>query len=158
MQKQKLKEREESDRITWSPFSFHNLEEPFIWLNPWTGDEGEEVKPFKFKRNMRTLRRFPRGAKEDWSWFWLPNAIMSFLCWVANHLLQFGQVWSTTLQWWQRCCFFCLGFWELAFLALGFLASFLSCLRGAPKIDLPLSMFSLAKSVLTSLLSISTLF
>ena len=30
-------------------------------------------------------------------------------------------------------------------------------LRGAPKIDLPLSMFSLAKSVLTSLFSISTL-
>ena len=37
------------------------------------------------------------------------------------------------------------------------LASFLSCLGGAPKIDLPLSMFSLAKSVLTSLFSISTL-
>ena len=30
-------------------------------------------------------------------------------------------------------------------------------LRSAPKIDLPLSMFSLAKSVLTSLFSISTL-
>ena len=46
---------------------------------------------------------------------------------------------------------------ELAFLALGFLVSFLSCLGGAPKIDLPLSMLSLAKSVLTSLFSISTL-
>ena len=33
----------------------------------------------------------------------------------------------------------------------------LICLGGAPKIDLPLSMFSLAKSVLTSLFSISTL-
>ena len=49
------------------------------------------------------------------------------------------------------------GFWELAFLALGFLASFLSYLGGAPKIDLLLSMFSLAKLVLTSLFSISTL-
>ena len=37
------------------------------------------------------------------------------------------------------------------------LAFFLSCLGGVPKIDLPLSMFSLAKSVLTSLFSISTL-
>ena len=43
------------------------------------------------------------------------------------------------------------------FLALGFLTSFLSCLGGAPKIDLPLSMFSLANSFLTSLFSISTL-
>ena len=37
-----------------------------------------------------------------------------------------------------------------------FLTSFLSCLGGAPKIDLSLSMFSLAKSVLTLVLSIST--
>ena len=43
------------------------------------------------------------------------------------------------------------------FLALGFLISFLSSLRGAPKIDLPLSMLSLAKSVLTLVFSISTL-
>ena len=45
----------------------------------------------------------------------------------------------------------------MAFLALGFLASFLSCFKGAPKIDLPLSKFSLAKLVLTSLFSFSTL-
>ena len=42
-------------------------------------------------------------------------------------------------------------------MTLGFLAFFLSCLGDAPKIDLPLSMFSLAKSVLISLFSISTL-
>ena len=53
--------------------------------------------------------------------------------------------------------FFCLGFWVFPFLALGFLISFLSCLRGAPKIDLPLSMFSLTKAVLTSLFLDSTL-
>ena len=45
------------------PFSFHTLEEPFSWLNPWTGGEGE--KSFKFERNMKALRRSPRGAKED---------------------------------------------------------------------------------------------
>ena len=45
----------------------------------------------------------------------------------------------------------------MPFLALGFLVTFLSSLRGAPKIDLPLSMFSLAKAVLTSLFSNSTL-
>ena len=49
------------------PFSFHTLEEPFLWLNPWTSGEGEELKPFKFERNMRVLRRSPRGAREDWS-------------------------------------------------------------------------------------------
>ena len=38
-----------------------------------------------------------------------------------------------------------------------FLASFLSCLGGAPRIDLLLSKFSLAKSVLIVLFSISTL-
>ena len=41
--------------------------EPFLWLNPWIGGEGEELKPFKFERNMRVLRRFPRGVREDWS-------------------------------------------------------------------------------------------
>jgi len=40
----------------------------------------------------------------------------------------------------------------LTFLVLGFLVSFFSSLGGAPKIDLPLSMFSLAISVLYSLL------
>jgi len=43
------------------------------------------------------------------------------------------------------------------FLALRFLVSFLSCLGGAPKIDLPLFTFSLANSFLTSLFSVSTL-
>ena len=38
-----------------------------------------------------------------------------------------------------------------------FLASFLSCLGGALRIYLPLSMFSLAKSILISLFLISTL-
>ena len=42
-------------------------------------------------------------------------------------------------------------------LALGFLISFLLSLGGAPKIDLPLSMFSLANTVLTLLLPDSTL-
>ena len=46
---------------------------------------------------------------------------------------------------------------RVSLLSLRFLASFLSYLGGAPKIDLPLSMFSLVKSVLTSLFSISTL-
>ena len=43
------------------------------------------------------------------------------------------------------------------FLALGFLVSFLSSFGVAPKIDLPVSMFSIAKAVLTSLLSNSKL-
>ena len=60
------RERErKSDRITLSPFSFHTLEEPFHLENPWSGSEGEELKPFKFGRNMTVLRRSPKGAKED---------------------------------------------------------------------------------------------
>ena len=43
------------------------------------------------------------------------------------------------------------------FLAIRFLVSFLSSLRGVLKIDLPLSMFSLANIVFTSLFSDSTL-
>ena len=43
------------------------------------------------------------------------------------------------------------------FLALRFLVSFLASLGGVPKIDLPLSMFLLANSFLTSLFSISTI-
>ena len=45
----------------------------------------------------------------------------------------------------------------MPFLALGFLVSLLTSLEGAPKIDLPLSIFSLAKPVLTSVFSDSTL-
>ena len=50
-------------------------------------------------------------------------------------------------------------FWLLrvSLLSTGFLLSFLSSLGGAPKIDLPLFMFSLANSFLTSLFLISTL-
>ena len=42
-------------------------------------------------------------------------------------------------------------------IALGFLASFLSSLGGAPKIDLPLSKFSLARLILTLVFSILVL-
>ena len=52
---------------------------------------------------------------------------------------------------------FCLGFWVFPILVLGFLISFLSSLEGAPKIDLPLSIFSLANSFLTSFFSVSKL-
>ena len=50
-------------------------------------------------------------------------------------------------------------FWLLrvSLLSPRFLISFLSSLGGAPKIDLPLSMFSLANSFLISLFSVSIL-
>ena len=43
---------------------------------------------------------------------------------------------------------FLFGLLSISFLALEFLISFLSSLGGAPKIDLPLSVFSLANSFL----------
>ena len=87
MQKQKQKgERENKWQNHLEPFFFHTLEEPFHLLNPWSGGEGEELKPFKFERNMRALRRSSKGAKEDVNWLWFPNAIMLLLCWVANYL------------------------------------------------------------------------
>ena len=46
---------------------------------------------------------------------------------------------------------------SIALLSRGFLASFFISLGGAPKIDLPLSMFSLAKTVWTSAFLDSTL-
>ena len=58
--------QERGEREKWlnhlEPFSFHTLEEPFRFVNPWSGGEGEELKSFKFERNMRDLRRYPRGA------------------------------------------------------------------------------------------------
>ena len=66
---QNKKRREKKWQNHFEPFSFHTLEEPFLWVNPWTGGEGEELKPFKFKKNMRALKRSPRGAKEDGNWF-----------------------------------------------------------------------------------------
>ena len=86
--KQKNKKGREriSDRITWSHFSFHTLEKPFCLANPWSGSEGEELKPFKFERNIRAIRRSPKGAKEDGNWFWSHDTIMLLLFWVAKHL------------------------------------------------------------------------
>ena len=37
----------------------------FPLIKPLNCGEGEELKPFKFERNMRALRRSPRGARED---------------------------------------------------------------------------------------------
>ena len=49
----KTKTRRE-ERKKWlnhlEPFSFHTLEEPSHFVNPWSGGEGEELKSFKFYR------------------------------------------------------------------------------------------------------------
>ena len=58
-------EREKKQQNHLEPFSFHTLEEPFHLVKPWYGGKGEELKSFKFERNMRALKRFPREAKED---------------------------------------------------------------------------------------------
>ena len=83
-------QKQETEREKWQnhleSFSFHTLEEPFRLANPWSDCEGEELKLFKFERNMRALRRFPIRAKEDGNWFWFPDEIILLLCWVANHL------------------------------------------------------------------------
>ena len=59
------KERKNKQWNHLKPFFFHTLEKTFRLANPWSGGEGEELKPFKFERNMRALRRSSRGAKED---------------------------------------------------------------------------------------------
>ena len=68
-------EREKKWSNHLEPFSFHTLEKPFRLANLWSSGKGEELKPFKFERNMRALRRSLRGAKEDGNWFWFPDAI-----------------------------------------------------------------------------------
>ena len=67
MQKKKKKKngRENQRWNHLEPFSFHTLEEPLRLANPWSGGEGEDLKPFKFERNVRALIRSPREAKED---------------------------------------------------------------------------------------------
>ena len=67
MQKEKQEgEKEKKKRLNHlEPFFFHTLEEPFHLTNPCSVGEGEELKPFKFERIMRALKRSPRGAKED---------------------------------------------------------------------------------------------
>ena len=59
------KEREKKWLNHFEPFSFHTLEKSFLWANLWSGGEGEELKPFKFEKNMRALRRPPRGVRDD---------------------------------------------------------------------------------------------
>ena len=55
------KRREKKWQNHLESFSFHTLEEPFSLANPWSSGEGEELKPFKFERNMR--KRSKRGWK-----------------------------------------------------------------------------------------------
>ena len=87
MQKQKQEgEREKKWQNHLEPFCFYTLEEHLCLANPWSIGEGEELKQFKFERNMRVLKRSPRGAKEDGNWFWSLDAIMLLLFWVANYL------------------------------------------------------------------------
>ena len=62
-------ERENKWQNHLEPFSFHILEKPFRLENPWSSGEGEELKPFKFERNMRALKKSPREAKVDENWF-----------------------------------------------------------------------------------------
>ena len=86
MQKQKHEgERENKWQNYLEAFSFHTLEEPFRLANPWSSGEGEELKLFKFEKNVRALRRSPRRAKKDGNWFWSPDMIMLLFFWVANH-------------------------------------------------------------------------
>ena len=82
----KKKGREKKWQNHLQPFSFHTLEELFRLANPWSYGEEEELKLFKFERNMKALRRSLRGAKENGNWFWSLDKIMLLLFWVANHL------------------------------------------------------------------------
>ena len=88
------------------------------------------MKLFKFERNMRALSRSSRGA--------IRSSVSNRSIMMTEMLLLLFRILS------------------VSFLALRFLISFLSSLGGAPKIDLPLSMFLLVKTVLTSLFSNST--
>ena len=64
---------------------------------------------------------------------------------------------SFTILMIEMLFFFLFWFLSISLLILGFLTTFLSSLGGSPKIDLPLSMFSLANSFLTLLFSVSSL-
>ena len=87
MQAQKQEtEREKKWQDHLEPFSFHTLEEFFRLANLLSENKGEELKSFKFERNIRVLRRSPRGAKEDGNWFWFRDEIILLLCWVVNYL------------------------------------------------------------------------
>ena len=56
-QKQERGEREKKWLNHLEHFSFHTLEEPFRLMHPWSGGEGEELKPFKFERNSDRSKR-----------------------------------------------------------------------------------------------------
>ena len=58
-------ERGEREKVTKSlrAFFLSHLGRTFPFSK--SGGEEEELKPFKFERNMRVLRRSPRGARED---------------------------------------------------------------------------------------------
>ena len=66
MQTKKNQEGErEREKVTESLGAFFLPHLGRIFLFRKSGGERVELKPFKFERNMRALRRSPRGAKED---------------------------------------------------------------------------------------------
>ena len=66
MQKQK-QEGGEREKMTKSlgAFFLPHLGRTFLFCKPLIDNKGEELKSFKFKRNIRDLSRYPRGANED---------------------------------------------------------------------------------------------
>ena len=65
MHTQKQEERERKEIESLGALFLPYLGRTFPLIKPLNCGEGEELKPFKFERNMRALRRSPRGARED---------------------------------------------------------------------------------------------
>ena len=63
--KKKAKHTSNATNIKEGAFFLTHLRGTFPLSEPLTGGEGEELKSFKLERNMRVLRRSPRGAEED---------------------------------------------------------------------------------------------
>ena len=127
------------------------LSEP---LNQWWG---ERVETIQIRKEHKGFEKISKRSKGGWQLILISRRDHVIAHLSGQPLVAIRSSMPTAPQQWQKCCFFCFGFWEFPFLVLRFLASFLSCLGGAPKIDLALSKFSLANSFLTTLFSISIL-
>ena len=91
------------------------------------------IKPIQVRKEHEGFEKITKGSERGLKLILVPRCYQVVALLSGKPLVA---IWSSMIgssQWWQRCCFFCLGFWDLAFLALGFLTFFFSSLGGAPK-------------------------
>ena len=78
MQTKNTKRTEKKWQNDLEPFSFHALEEPFLWVNPWIGGEGGRIETIQVQKEHEGFEKISKGSKKGWKLilvFWCDNVV-----------------------------------------------------------------------------------